>query len=286
MPKYREIPIELIDEPELPARSQMDTHQLDELADSIKKHGVLEPLLVVMLHTDALGITPPGDGVNMELFIKAGGRFEVAAGHRRYLAARMAALTVLPCMVYQPGEIRAEAVKLEENICREDLTAAEQGWFILELVEKHGVSLDELCRRLRRSEAWVQERVDLVEKDAEIAKAVAHKQVNFSVAKELLKCPDEQHRRYLLSLAVEHGSTARTIQFQVAQWKAAQAPPLPVAAAASAVGTSEPPPVLVEHCIFCGLADDPQNLIQKRMHFYHWRPIKKYLEDNGIEVKD
>lgn len=286
MPQYREIPIELIDAPELPARSHMDTHQLDELADSIKKHGVLEPLLVVV--ANGARTKEYSDSFNDWLtpYINSRGRFEVAAGHRRYLAAGMAALTTLPCMVYQPGEIHAEAVKLEENICREDLTAAEQGWFILELVEKHGMSLDELCRRLRRSEAWVQERVDLVEKDPEVAKAVAHRQVNFSVAKELLKCPDEQYRRYLLSLAVEHGSTARTIQFQVAQWKQAQAPPLPVAAAASAVGSAEPPPQIVEHCIFCGVADDPQNLISKRMHFYHWRPIKKYLEDNGIEVKD
>ncbi len=264
MAEYKTIPIELIDEPELPVRAQMDEQALEELAADIRLNGIIEPLVVSLVD----------------------GRYAIWAGHRRYLAARKAYLEQLPCMVYTAGELPREAVMLSENICREDLTAAEQGWFILELVEKLKLSMDDLTRRLRRSENWINERVDLVQKDATVAQAVAQRFISHAVAKELLKCGDEDHRRYLLKLAIEHGCTARTIAYQVAQYKQQQQQPLAPAAAAAPSTSAAPPPDLTPHCVLCGMKDSPENLVQKNVHWYHWDPIKKFLRDASIEVHD
>ncbi len=264
MAEYKIIPIEVIDEPELPVRTQMDEQALEELAADIKLNGIIEPLVVSLVD----------------------GRYSIWAGHRRYLAARKAYLEELPCMVYAAGELPREAVMLSENICREDLTAAEQGWFILELVEKLKLSMDDLTRRLRRSENWINERVDLVQKDAQVAQAVAQRFISHAVAKELLRCPDEKHRQYLMKLAIDHGCTARTVAYQVGQFKQQQQAVLAGSGPAPAPAPGFQAPDLTPHCVLCGMKDSPENLVQKNVHWYHWDPIKKFLREASIEVHD
>jgi ParB/RepB/Spo0J family partition protein len=260
--ELKSIPIDLIDEPEVPVRALMDETALVELSEDIKLNGVIEPL-IVSAHD---------------------GRYKIWAGHRRYKAAKMAWLPEVPCIVRDEAELPSDAVKLSENLCREDVSPAEIGWFVLQLVDKFQLSMPELCRRLRRSENWIQERVDLVQKDGEVAKAVAMRQINFAVAKELNKCADEAHRRYLLKLAIDHGCSARTILYQVQQWRDQQqatvAPP-------PAAGQPAEPAVVTTpatRCALCGVADAPQNMLPLFVHYYHWEPVKKFLRDSGIEV--
>ncbi len=265
MPDYRKIPIELIDPPELPSRTVMDQAELDDLAESVKTKGVLEPILVV----------------------ETNGRFNVCAGHRRYLAAKMAYLVELPCMVYKPGEIDPEMATLEENLCREEVTAAEQGWWILELVERRSYSMPDLCRKFRRSEHWINERVELVRADARIAEAVAKREISFSVARELVHCKDEKHRHYLLGQAITHGLNVRTVKFMVDQHDRDQRAGLGVQAQPAGTSPAVPAPeMLSPHCVFCGLRDAAQNMVQVMVHFYHWTPIKKFLRDQGIEIHE
>jgi len=95
-PTFAEIPIGDLYEPELVARTEIDDDALDSLASSIRQLGVQEPLIV----------TP------REL-----GGFEVVAGHRRLLAARIVRLPALPCMV-ETDRDKLKAIKLHENIER------------------------------------------------------------------------------------------------------------------------------------------------------------------------
>ena len=95
----REIPIELIDQPKSPLRGRIDAAGLEELADSIRAKGVLQPLLVKQV----------------------GDRFEVVAGHRRFLASTAAGLSCVPCVVLAAQEADAElATMLHENLFRTD----------------------------------------------------------------------------------------------------------------------------------------------------------------------
>jgi ParB family chromosome partitioning protein len=264
MAEFRNIPTAQIDEPPIPVRAAMDQRALEELAEDIKLNGVIEPIIVT-----------PVDG-----------RYEIWAGHRRFLASRMAYLEEIPAIIRTRDELPSEAVMLSENLCREDLTPAEVGWFVLELVDRYQLSLEDLCRRVRRSAEWIQERVDLVQKDAEVAKASAERKIVFAVAKELLRCPDEAHRRYLLELAIQHGCTARTIRYQVDQFKQAQqasitAPPPP-----TALPDTTPPPDIRPQCVACGLRDNEANMVMKAWHWHEWNAFKKFLRDSGFDIHD
>src|SRR5260370_30017005 len=132
----QEIPIELLDEPELASRVIIDTARLEELAESVKLKGVLEPLLVKEVAASAA----TREGGEAGSAVAAAGtppaRFRVMAGHRRLLAARLAFLKTVPCLVYPADYEDDLMVTLEENMHREDVTAAEQGYWILTLVEQ------------------------------------------------------------------------------------------------------------------------------------------------------
>src|SRR5713101_1800778 len=148
MTETREINLDLLLEPPLTLRMTMDDEKLHDLAESIKLYGVLQNLVVVPASdlpaefAGALLVTEstvsPLDAV----------RYEIVAGHRRYLAARLAGLVTVPCKIYEKLEDGKYAVMLAENGFREEVTAAEEGVFFLELAEKQGRSEPQLCNHL------------------------------------------------------------------------------------------------------------------------------------------
>jgi len=283
--ELRDLPLELVDEPELASRVLIDTARLEELAESIKLKGVLEPLLVkeVVAHT----ATPAGDG---EGSADAAGtpsplRYRVMAGHRRLLAARMAFLKTVPCLVYPSDYDDEDMVMLEENMHREDVTAAEQGYWILTLVEKKHYSMPQLQQIFRRSAAWIDERVELVRTDAEVSAAVCERKITFAVARQLLRVKEEDHRKFYLAEAVRLELSAASMQYMVDTYKRDKerqdtfAPARPPASEAGMPAGLETGP----HCVLCGTRDASQNMVQVLAHYYHLNPVKKLLRDAGVE---
>lgn len=283
-PKY-DIPLELLDEPEIQSRMLIDTTRLEELAESVKLVGVLEPLLVKYVEQATFGVCVEGGILHFEEYVRAGKHFRVMAGHRRLLAARMAYVKSVQCIVY-PYEYTDEFMPmLVENMHREDVTAAEQGYWILTLVEKKNYSMQQLCQTFRRSEAWVNERVDLVQTDAEISAAVAERKITFAVAKQLLRVKDKPQRDYYLREAIRLELSAASMQYMVDNYKrdaerAEVMPvrPAPMSEAGLPAGIESGP-----HCVLCGHRDASQNMVQILAHYYHLNPIKKFLRDAGIE---
>ena len=159
------IPLAQIAEPPAPMRASMDEQKLNDLAGDIRLRGILLNLLVV----------PAGDG------------YEIIDGHRRFLAARMVGLAEAPCMVHERNEALNAGAMLVANILREDVTAAEEGWYFLELVERHHWTEEALCQTLGRSADYIAERIALVRKDPEVAGANAERKIEYSVARELLR---------------------------------------------------------------------------------------------------
>src|SRR5260370_33916010 len=102
---------------------------------------------------------------------------------------------------------------------RDDVTAAEQGYWILTLVDKKHYSMPQLMQRFRRSEAWINERVDLVQTDAEISAAVAERRISFSVAKQLLRVKEKDHRDYYLQEAVRLELSSAPLAFLIDNYK-------------------------------------------------------------------
>jgi len=115
-------------------RTQMDDVALDELAGSIREHGVMQPILV-----------RPIDG----------GRFEIVAGERRWRAAKRAGLAEVPALVKAMPDQSALALALIENIQREDLNPLEQANGIHRLIEEFGLTHDAAAKAVGRSRSAV-----------------------------------------------------------------------------------------------------------------------------------
>jgi ParB-like chromosome segregation protein Spo0J len=306
MPQYRQIRLSLLTEPPAPVRAQMDESKLNELAADLRLRGVLQPLLVrAVPPPDSPQFIPP-ETFTPETWEAVGGRYEVVVGHRRQLAARLAYLETVPCMVHSPTERCGLGETIAENFLREDVTAAEEGWALAEYIEAHKPSEAELCALVGQSVSWINERLDLVRNDAEIAEAVAKRQITFAVAKELLRVnpytaalvtrsnalemPDSEcgkidlHRRYLLRLAVDSGCTARVARSYVEQWKQSFVPMPAAPPPEDPMRPGSEPTTKLPCCITCGDARDQDNLRQFHVHWYHFDLVKELLKAGGVEV--
>lgn len=128
-----------------PGNPRKTLGDVGELAQSIERNGVLEPLLVRPL------VEPEGEVTH-----------EVLAGQRRYHASLVAGLSLLPCMVRAVPDDVALELGLVENSQRSDVDAIEEAEAIHALLNTHGRSVATIADRLGRSEAWVRRRASLV----------------------------------------------------------------------------------------------------------------------------
>jgi ParB family chromosome partitioning protein len=115
-------------------RTKMDEGSLDELAASIREHGVMQPVLVRPVE---------------------GGRFEIVAGERRWRAAQRAGLNEVPALVKSVPDQAALALSLIENIQREDLNPLEQANGLARLIEEFGLTHDAVAKAIGRSRSAV-----------------------------------------------------------------------------------------------------------------------------------
>ncbi len=260
MTETREINLDLLLEPPLTLRMTMDEEKLHDLAESIKLHGVLQNLVVV-----------PDNG-----------KYEIVAGHRRYLAARLANLVTAPCKIYEKLADAKYAVMLAENGFREEVTAAEEGVFFLELAEKQGWSEPQLCNHFHRSADYINERVKLVTKFPELMKRVVAREMTWSQAKAIMRLKNPQWQAYLIEQAVTHGATARTLSNMIDQFHAQDL----AAAGKPAPHTPEHSRLLQEPerrvCTWCQRDDDQVNLTQIPIHSYHVKDLTEYLRATGV----
>lgn len=283
MPETRNISIDLILEPPEPVRVSMDEQALYDLRDSIRALGLLQAIIVVPVtaSVDAVNademhlVTPPVDGRVT--------RYEIVAGHRRFLACRLVPLKEIECKVFDSAWEAKEAAMLAENAFREGVTAAEEGWKYCSLVERFQLTEAQLCAMAQQSPDYIYARMDMVKTDEVVARLNATRKINFTVAKELLKCKDVAHRHYLATMAAESGATGAVVKSWVAQYYAQQQ------------GTVEmPPPVVVPdagtppvenhmRCWCCGGEKDPQNLRMIYLHWYEMEGLQRVLTEAGLK---
>ena len=161
-------------------RTRMDEASLDELAQSIREHGIMQPVLV-----------RPVDG----------GRFEIIAGERRWRAAQRAGLKDVPALVKAVPDQSALALALIENIQREDLNPLEQANGLARLIEEFGLTHDGVAKAVGRSRSAVTNLLRL----RELAKPVQE----YLMAGKL----DMGHARALLGVAtgVQSSAAARVV---------------------------------------------------------------------------
>ena len=276
------IPIARLIEPDNPLRIEMADGPLDELIESIKLAGILSPLLVVPWYQDHEGEMKPTPDPEMGKLGVEPMKYEIRCGHRRFTAATRLGLEQLPCMVFENNDDTRYLIMLHEQVVRADVTPVEEGVLFLQLAESHGWSMDDLMRVFKRSENYINDRVELVQKDTNVASAVQAGAINLGQAKQILRPKDPAFRGYLLDQAATHGANTRTLQQMIVnkeqEERAAQGElklHTPELATAPAVA-----PEVV--CIWCRSAENPEHMRTVNVHWFHQKDLEAIVEQVGV----
>lgn len=234
---FEELPLELIDDPELPARTKMSDEKMEELVESIRVYGLQVPMVVA----------------------RVGNRFEVIAGHRRRIACTLAGLVVVPCVVYASKHDELEAVKLLENTKREDLNPADEALWFRDLLDKRcNGDIEKLCGLVGEKVTYVDDRLALLRGGQDVFEALQRGDIKVGVAHELNKIPDPRYRAYYLDCAIRVGATRATVIGWVTEWKGMFGGPQPPAPPATEAPVIVPQPSYDPHrCYICG-ENDPR----------------------------
>ncbi len=181
-------------------RRHFDEAALQELSDSIKRHGVVQPLVV----------TPAQDGI-----------YTLIAGERRWRAATAAGLKTVPAVIRSSEELEQLEVALIENVQRVDLSPLEQAVSIERLHEQFSLSYDDIAKRLGKAHSTVNNTVRLLRLPSEARDALAAGKISEGHARAILALKgDEQRQAYLLKTIREQGWSVRQAERFVTSVKA------------------------------------------------------------------
>ena len=169
----QKIKINLIEPNKSQPRKQFDEEALQELSDSIKKYGVLEPLIVT----------------------KKGDYYEIIAGERRWRAARMAGIKEVPVVIRDYTDKEIMEISLIENIQREDLNPIEEAQAYKRLLTEFHLKQDEVAERVSKSRAAVTNSIRLLKLNEEVQRMVVDEMISTGHARALLAVenPEEQY---------------------------------------------------------------------------------------------
>jgi ParB/RepB/Spo0J family partition protein len=173
--QIREIPVERILPNPAQPRLSYEEESLTELADSIREHGVLQPILVR----------------------PAGRSYELIAGERRWRASRMAGRETIPAIVVEFDEQTALEVSIIENLQREDVTPLEEAAMLRKMTDAFGYSVRQLAQKVGKDKGYVENRLRLTDAPADIRELLSLRKDTISHAYELMKIGDERKRRRL-----------------------------------------------------------------------------------------
>lgn len=168
-------------------RKKFDEDSLKELADSIKEHGLLQPILVK----------------------KRGRTYEIIAGERRWRAARLAGLKEIPAIVKDMDETEAAEAALIENIQREDLGSIEEARAYRALIEEYGLTQEELAKKLSKSRTAITNSLRLLQLDDEILDLIEEGKLTAGHARAVLSINGRRNQLKAAKEAASRGLSVR-----------------------------------------------------------------------------
>jgi len=184
----RQIPPDLVDRNPRQPRQSFDERSIEELADSIRSRGVLQPIVVRPL---------------------PGGRYQLVAGERRLRATRIVGLEVVPAVVRHAEDWEGLDLALAENMAREDLNAVEEARACAMLVEDLGLTKEEVGRRVGRSRVAISNLIRLLALPEDVLEMIEGGELSEGHGRAILICKDHGHRRELARSARDEGWSVR-----------------------------------------------------------------------------
>jgi ParB family transcriptional regulator, chromosome partitioning protein len=184
------IPVTHIDPNPLQSRTIFQADKLDELAQSIKANGVIQPL-IVRVH---------------------GNRYQLVAGERRWRASKLAGLTEVPVVVQNLTDEQLLEVTLIENIQREDLTPIEVAHAFERLVKELALSHDEIGRRTGKDRSTITNLLRLLRLPPDIQQLLTEHRLSMGHARAILGLPTEELQRQVAEKASSQGLSVRQVE--------------------------------------------------------------------------
>lgn len=168
-------------------RLQFDEAKLSELAESIKTHGILQPLIVT----------------------QKGGKYEIIAGERRFQAAKLAGLQRVPVIVKTADDQQKLELAIVENIQRHDLSPIEEAKSFRQLSDEFGLTQEEIAKKLGKNRSSVANKIRLLELPIEIQRALAEGKITEGHAKVILSISNPEKQRAFFELIIKNNLTVR-----------------------------------------------------------------------------
>ncbi|MCB1659735.1 MAG: ParB/RepB/Spo0J family partition protein [Pseudomonadales bacterium] len=197
------LPLEQLQRGRYQPRRDMNPVALQELADSIKAQGVMQPIVVRSIGEDS---------------------YEIVAGERRWRAAQMAGLDSIPAIIRQINDDTAMAMALIENIQREDLNPMEQATAMHRFVEEFGLTHQQIAEAVGKARATVSNLLRLMALPREVKTLLEHGDIEMGHARALLALPQNQQAE-VARLIVAKGFSVRQTESLVRSLLAAQDKP-------------------------------------------------------------
>ena len=200
----QQLPLEQLQRGRYQPRRDMNPVALQELADSIKVQGVMQPIVVRALNES--------------------GRFEIVAGERRWRAAQMAGLDTIPAIVREINDDTAMAMALIENIQREDLNPMEQATAMHRFVEEFELTHQQIAEAVGKARTTVSNLLRLMALPREVKTLLEHGDLEMGHARALLSLPEQQQTESA-RLIVDKGLSVRQTEALVRSLLAAKDKP-------------------------------------------------------------
>jgi ParB family transcriptional regulator, chromosome partitioning protein len=194
--EFQYLPLDLIQRGKYQPRRDMDPAALEELAQSIKAQGVMQPIVVRPI---------------------ANGRFEIIAGERRWRATQQAGLETIPAMVREVADQAAIAMALIENIQREDLNPVEEAVALQRLQQEFQLTQQQVADAVGKSRVTISNLLRLIALPEEIKILLSHGDLEMGHARALLGLPAAQQVEGARHV-VARGLTVRQTEALVRQW--------------------------------------------------------------------
>ncbi|MGA3024695.1 MAG: ParB/RepB/Spo0J family partition protein [Bryobacteraceae bacterium] len=186
----REVPVTDIDPNPLQPRAQFDQGRIDELAESIRSNGIIQPL-IVRHH---------------------GHRFQLITGERRLRAARVAGLTQVPVVIQDFADDQLLQLALIENIQREDLNPIETAQAFERLANDLSLTHEEIAHRTGKDRTSITNLIRLLRLPEPIQLLLAERRLHMGHARAILGVPNEERQIEIANRAAAHGQSVRDVE--------------------------------------------------------------------------
>ncbi len=169
-------------------RLTFDVEALNDLASSIKEHGIIQPLVVRKILND---------------------KYEIIAGERRYKAATLVGMTKVPCIVMNLNDNESAEVAVIENIQRKEMTPLEEAKSFKRILDKGYLTQDDLAKRMGKSQSSIANKLRLLNLDELVQDAILNNKISERHARSLLKIENKEMQREILQEILEKRLTVK-----------------------------------------------------------------------------